>query len=157
MCVKDSLGTWRSLTNSSGFRECLNILGDFISPPRDSGAVLCFLDAVQCIHRGSISPNLLPSGWSASRTPHIFMLRSISPVGRYMVCGTHLSSGDQDPGQQRCCNGPLPSVQMPPTLLSCPGNRKGTCSFELGTRLYRVTVPLLDGNSHSGWCTWHWS
>lgn len=74
MCVKDSLGTWLSLTNSSGCWEHSNILGDIISPPRDSGAVLGFMDAVQCMHRGSLSPGLLSSGWSASQTHHICML-----------------------------------------------------------------------------------
>ena len=101
-----------------------NILGDLVAPPSDSGAVLGFLDAGKCMHRGSIRPGLLPSGWLASQTPHIAHCPpSISPLGQYMSCGTHLSSGDQDPGQQRCCNGPLQSMPMfpPSSLVLVPG------------------------------------
>lgn len=54
--------------------------------------------------------------------------------------------GPQDPGQQRCCNGPLPKYAdaSHPPLWSC--NRKRVLApLSWGTRLYRVTALSLGG------------
>lgn len=74
-----------------------------------------------------------------------------------MSCGAHLSSGNQDPGQQRCCNGPLQSMHTPPSLLSGPGNRKRIlCSFEVTEWKFTfrwVHLALIGPDCHCVLCS----
>lgn len=63
-----------------------------------------------------------------------------------LVYGIHLSWGDQDPGQQRCWNDLLPSMQMRPTLLSGPGNWKGVLAPPACGQGCRLTALPMDGN-----------
>lgn len=70
-----------------------------------------------------------------------------------LVYGKHLSWGDQDPGQQRCWNDLLPSMQMRPTLLSGPGNWKGVLAPPACGQGCRLTALPMDGNSRADWCS----
>lgn len=104
-----------------------NILGDLVAPPSDSGAVLGFLDAEKCVHRGSIRPGLLPSGWSASQTPHIAHFPPslhLSSWSVHVLWYTFVLRGS-GPRTAEMLQWPIAKYAGAPSLLSGPGTRKG--------------------------------